>query len=302
MWRIISLIIFSRHLQVKPTSNNIFFCPELQYYPLLSYFYPLLSYIILFGQTCLQDISFIYMEVHMDTATMLELFGYLGSAIVIVSMLMTSVVKLRVINTIGSLLFSIYALLIHSYPTMAMNLVLAGINIYHLIRLRNTERHYDMIELAPDRPVMKYLFGYFTDDIHRYFPGFSPEKASDCVGFLVLCQASPAGVLLARPVYEAQSGMDGSAVTRQLDDPDGSAVTRQLDDPDGPVVATTLEVVLDYSTPKYRDCSVGRYLYSCLPDFGYKRLVAEGSSKQHIKYLKKMGFRRIDEGHYILDL
>lgn len=242
----------------------------------------------------------------MDTATMLELFGYLGSAIVIVSMLMTSVMKLRVINTIGSLLFSIYAFLIHSYPTMAMNLVLAGINIYHLIRLRNTERHYDVIELAPDRPVMKYLFGYFTDDIHRYFPGFSPEKASDCIGFLVLCQASPAGVLLARPVGGGSANEHESAAT--INDPTSAADDHASTsgDPgaaaDDLAVPTTLEVVLDYSTPKYRDCSVGKYLYSCLPDFGFKRLIAEDSSEPHIKYLKKMGFRRIDEGHYVLDL
>ena len=31
-------------------------------------------------------------------------------------------------------------------------------------------------------------------------------------------------------------------------------------------------------------------------------LIAEGSSKQHIKYLKKMGFRKGNEGRYILDL
>ena len=65
---------------------------------------------------------------------------------------------------------------------------------------------------------------------------------------------------------------------------------------------TRLEVVLDYTTPRYRDCSVGKYLYSCLPDLGFDELVAEGSSKQHIKYLKKMGFHKDKEGHYTLDL
>ena len=45
---------------------------------------------------------------------LLELIGYLGSLLVIVSMLMTSVVKLRGINTIGSVIFCAYALAIHS--------------------------------------------------------------------------------------------------------------------------------------------------------------------------------------------
>ena len=48
----------------------------------------------------------------MDTKLLIELFGYLGSALVVVSMLMSSVVRLRVINTIGSVIFAIYALII----------------------------------------------------------------------------------------------------------------------------------------------------------------------------------------------
>ena len=45
---------------------------------------------------------------------MIEMLGYLGSALVVASMLMSSVVKLRVINTIGSGIFAVYALIIHS--------------------------------------------------------------------------------------------------------------------------------------------------------------------------------------------
>ncbi|MCR4884486.1 MAG: hypothetical protein K6A68_12995 [Clostridiales bacterium] len=41
----------------------------------------------------------------MNTQTIIELVGYLGSALVVVSMLMTSVVKLRIVNTIGSFIF-----------------------------------------------------------------------------------------------------------------------------------------------------------------------------------------------------
>ena len=45
----------------------------------------------------------------------LELFGYLGSVMVVVSMLMTSVVKLRVLNAVGSMISGTYALLIGSF-------------------------------------------------------------------------------------------------------------------------------------------------------------------------------------------
>ena len=81
----------------------------------------------------------------MDTETLYELIGYVGSALVVISMLMTSVIRLRVINLAGSLIFTCYALLIRSYPTAAMNVFLVGINIYHLIRLLKTPKNYDII-------------------------------------------------------------------------------------------------------------------------------------------------------------
>ena len=36
----------------------------------------------------------------------IELIGYLGSALVVFSMLMTSIVKLRVVNTVGCVIFT----------------------------------------------------------------------------------------------------------------------------------------------------------------------------------------------------
>ena len=71
----------------------------------------------------------------MTIEIILELIGYLGSLLVIVSMLMTSVVKLRVINTVGSVIFCGYALAIHSYPTAAMQVCLIIINIINLYKL-----------------------------------------------------------------------------------------------------------------------------------------------------------------------
>ena len=73
----------------------------------------------------------------METATIYEIIGYVGSALVLVSFLMASVVKLRIVNSVGSLIFAVYALLIKSYPTMVMNICLVLINLYYLWKLRN---------------------------------------------------------------------------------------------------------------------------------------------------------------------
>ena len=59
----------------------------------------------------------------------------------------------------------------------------------------------------------------------------------------------------------------------------------------------TLELSLDYSTPAFRDCSVGRYLYAQLAQQGYRKLIFRECSEKHRAYLKKMGFTRTEEGY-----
>ena len=96
---------------------------------------------------------------------MIEMIGYLGSALVVVSMLMSSVVKLRVINTIGSGIFAAYALMIHSYPTALMNGFLIGINVYNLIKLSRKDKSYDLVDGVEDDGLLRYLLDYYREDI-----------------------------------------------------------------------------------------------------------------------------------------
>ena len=60
-----------------------------------------------------------------------------------------------------------------------------------------------------------------------------------------------------------------------------------------------LQVLLDYSTPTYRDCSIGTYLYAKLPSKGVHTLLFAGEeSKAHAAYLSKMGFVK-ENGAYV---
>ena len=77
---------------------------------------------------------------------LIELVGYISSILVLIAFLMSSVVKLRIVNSIGSFMFAVYALLIQSYPTALMNLCLVGINIYYLVRLKKPDRQFDLIK------------------------------------------------------------------------------------------------------------------------------------------------------------
>ncbi len=70
----------------------------------------------------------------MDTHMILEMVGYLSSVLILISFLMSSVVKLRIVNSVGTSIFTVYAFLTKSYPTAMLNMCLVAINVYYLYR------------------------------------------------------------------------------------------------------------------------------------------------------------------------
>ena len=72
---------------------------------------------------------------------LLEIFGYIGTALIILSMTMESMNKLRILNLSGSIISVIYSLIIVAWPTVVLNVCLAAINVYHLIKDRVAKIH-----------------------------------------------------------------------------------------------------------------------------------------------------------------
>ena len=199
----------------------------------------------------------------MNNQMILELVGYFASLLVLVSLLMTSVVKLRVINTVGSLIFAVYALFIRSYPTAVMNFCLVGINIFYLVRMARTERVFTLLPATPGEAYVQYFLRHWQADIRRFFPKDAQPADQTDTAFLVCCEDAPAGILTGRVLEEG-----------------------------------VLEVFLDYSTPQYRDCSVGRFLYRQLAELGFRKLLVPEASEVHGAYLSRMGFVR-EDGRYV---
>ena len=65
----------------------------------------------------------------------LEFFGYIGTALVILSMTMKSINKLRAINIAGGTISAIYSAIISAWPIVVMNICLISINGYHLFKV-----------------------------------------------------------------------------------------------------------------------------------------------------------------------
>ncbi|MEL7596968.1 MAG: lactate dehydrogenase [Clostridiaceae bacterium] len=72
----------------------------------------------------------------------LEWLGYLASLIVLISLLMNSILKLRWINLVGSGIFSLYGFLIGALPVGFMNLGIVLINIYHLVKIYHSKEYF----------------------------------------------------------------------------------------------------------------------------------------------------------------
>lgn len=70
----------------------------------------------------------------------LELVGYLGTALVLLSMMMTSVTRLRVVNMCGSVISGMYALLCGTWPVVYLNAGMITINAVQLFRQTKVRR------------------------------------------------------------------------------------------------------------------------------------------------------------------
>lgn len=68
-----------------------------------------------------------------------EIFGYVGMALVLISMMMTSVKWLRIVNMSGALICAIYGIMTNTWPTALLNLGLLIIQIVQLYRLHLKE-------------------------------------------------------------------------------------------------------------------------------------------------------------------
>ena len=121
----------------------------------------------------------------MGNINIIEIIGYVGSTIVLISFFMTSVVKLRLVNSLGSLIFFIYAMIIHSYPTALMNLCLVLINLRFLWKMRSDVKTYDIVKVSKDDEFLKYFIEQHKTDILACFPGLNLELSEVNNAFII---------------------------------------------------------------------------------------------------------------------
>ena len=195
--------------------------------------------------------------------SLLEMLGYVASVLVAVSLMMSSLLRLRVVNLVGSACFCVYGLLIHAYPVAAVNGFIAVINVYYLRRMLAAREYFKVLEVSPVSEYLRYFLDFYARDIERTTPAFVYAPEERPLTFFVLRDLVPAGLFV--------------GVVRD----DGSLVVR-----------------LDFVIPPYRDFKIGRCLFEDHAEFfrarGVRELVSPPGNAAHRKYLRKMGFTPID--------
>lgn len=200
----------------------------------------------------------------------IEVVGWTGSAVLVVSLLQTRLLRLRLINLVGCLVLLVYNAIVEVWPMVGLNVVLALINVVYLwrmLRTRHDRRSYAVVEVRADDSYLAYVLQRHREDIARTNPGFSFEPVAADAAYLVLHGDATVGVVLARDAGEG-----------------------------------TAEVLLDWVTPAYRDFSPGEFVFRDSGLFsgrGVRRVLTPAGMQN--PYYGRIGFR--PEGdRWVLDV
>lgn len=190
-----------------------------------------------------------------------EIVGYVASVLVAVSLTMSSVIKLRFLNLLGAIVFAVYGYMVGAYPVIVVNAFMALVNIVYLFKLQSQDGGaLELLALEhPDNPVLIRFLEFHREDISQLYPRFQRDDLPGSQVVFVMRKMLPVALVICRRTDEQ-----------------------------------TFTVVLDYAVASGRDFQCGQLFFQSwadvIDDQDIRRFVAQGRSKNHRRYLKKMGF------------
>lgn len=194
--------------------------------------------------------------------TLVEVIGYVGSALVILSLLQKSILRLRAIGLVASTTFLFYSIAIAAYPIAVVNVVAAAIHLYYLRKLvRRKNEVFTILRMRPESRYLEYFLEFYKDDIaSRYQPNFVYQPAPNTLAVFLLRDMVPAGLVVAK--------VHGDS---------------------------SFEVLLDYVIPQYRDFKLANWLYSeesgIFTEANCRCAWTRIDTPQQEEYFTKVGFK-----------
>ena len=204
----------------------------------------------------------------------LEIFGYCASVLIVVSLMMRSVLKLRTINLLGAASMSLYGYFIGAYPILVLNLIIVCIDVYYLQEMLGKKAYFNLLEVRPNSKYLEYFLSYYETEIKKFLPEFTHTLQEEQSVFFMLRNLVPVGLFISLPLDK-----------------------------------DSLFVKLDFVIPGYRDFKVGKFVYyqetEMFGDKGIKRIYSDPGTAKHESYLQRMGFvleERDAEKRYCLEV
>ncbi|MES2776781.1 MAG: hypothetical protein V4722_21560 [Bacteroidota bacterium] len=191
---------------------------------------------------------------------MIVVIGYLASAILAVSLMMSNALRFRWLNIAGNICFITYGAFINAFPIMVANSILLCINIYQLIKLLTFKETFHHVAFKTGDAFIEKFLAFYQSDIQAYFPGYRFAGSDGRICFVVLRDLVIANIFVAR-----------------LHD-DGKAT-----------------VEINYTVPHYRDFKVGRFIFDKEKEYllahGVNEIVYDKvPNKGHENFIRVMGF------------
>jgi len=187
---------------------------------------------------------------------LIEIVGYAGSVLVAVSLMMNAVVKLRIINFIGAIIFSTYGFIIGALPVGFLNGFIAIVDAYYLYEIFSAKELFKILESSADSDYLKYFLKFHEKDIKKFFPAFDFNAGGKCGLLFILRNSIPAGLICAEKIGDE-----------------------------------AVYIRLDYAIPGYRDFKLGKYVYrKYFRELGIKKIYTDSGNPAHNRYLEKMGY------------
>lgn len=199
----------------------------------------------------------------MNWHTALEVIGWVGSALVVISLMLSRVLRFRWMNLIGSLIATVYNAILGIWPFFAMNFAIVIINaiwLWRIYRTRYDDATYQVVEVDPMDAYLLHLQTSNAEDIAKYAPEFNPRVGvgERRLAFIVVKGTETVGLV---EVRDAGLGVG--------------------------------EVLLDWVLPRYRDFTPGEFVYRDSGVFakaGFRQLRRSAYLPPDAKYLTRIGF------------
>ena len=189
--------------------------------------------------------------------TWIDALGWAGSALLVYSLMQARVLRFRVLNLVACVILVVFNLALEIWPMVAMNIVLAAINLWFitkLLREQHDEAAFEVLAVQPGDAYLTHVLAIHRDDIKRFQPDY--ELRQEQAVFLVEKGYETVGVVALH--------VDGE----------------------------TAQVDLDYVTPRFRDFSPGEFVWrrsDLLRQLGVHDVVTSPTMVD--AYYERVGFR-----------